>query len=126
MVFVLLILVAYNWTNDTVPADRAAAQDVHALCHISDSPTVDSRDIPFTADAELGSIGLNAYQYADSRSLRTSFNAHTLALKNVTRNISNRQAILSKHWEKFCDSSILSVSHPVSEYYVFALRHIII
>ena len=82
---------------------------------------------PYLPDAELGSIGFYVQQNAPSRTSRTNFNGSAFSLRDIAIIMAEREAMLIKHWQKVHDGYLLSsITHPVSEYYVFGLRHIII
>ena len=86
----------------------------------------DNIKLPYLPDAELGSIGFYVQQNAPSRTSRTHFNGSAYSLRDIALIMAEREAMLTKHWQKDHGDYLLSITHPASEYYIFALRHIII
>lgn len=83
--------------------------------------------LPYLADGELGGVAIYLQPPVSFRTCRTSFDGFAYALRDMVQIISKRQAVLLRHWQKLSDSNLLSsITHPVSEYYVFALRRIVI
>jgi len=86
----------------------------------------DNIKLPYLPDAELGSIGFYIQHNAHSRTSRTHFSGSAYSLRDIALLMAEREAMLIKHWQKVHDDYLFSITHPVSEYYIFALRHIII
>lgn len=125
IMIVMLVSAAYNRANDVSAGIESEENTCSVPYTLAEPQAFSSHELPFLPEAELGGIGISACQNTDSRALRIIANLHQAALKSITRNISERQALLTKHWRKLCDYSVSS-SYPVCEYYIFALRHIII
>lgn len=87
----------------------------------------DNIKLPYLPDGELGSIGFYLQQPVSSRTNRTHFDGSAFSLRDMAQIMSEREGMLIRHWQKLYNQSLLSsITHPVGEYYVFALKHIII
>lgn len=79
-----------------------------------------------SSEAELVNI-LPIYQSVVSRIQRVQTDEYFSVLKRVLQQIAYWESSLSLHSERIYPSTVSCYyCHPVSEYYVFALRHIIV
>lgn len=81
---------------------------------------------PYVADAELASAGGHIQLLTSSRAQRLYTTEYILSLKGILEQRAQCEGALSLHRSKLFDSSAIYCCSPVSEYYVFALRRIII
>lgn len=122
----LLLVVVLHVTVSGYSTEEELCGDSIVVPHSSSQYSLDSMQLPYFPDAELGSIGFYLQEPATSRTNRCYFSS-ALSMRDIAQMIAARDAILFNHWQKLSDESILfSITHPIGEYYVFALRHIII
>lgn len=88
--------------------------------------TIDAAQLPYFPDAELAGGGIQLHQVAMSRILRINTAEYLLSLKNMTKKSIDCEAALVQHWGKIYDTTTSYYCHPASEYYVYALRRIIV
>lgn len=82
--------------------------------------------LPYISDAEIASSGGTSQLLTFSRAQRLYTSEYILSLKDVVERIAHREDALALHREKLFDTSAFYRCSPASEYYVFALRRIII
>lgn len=121
-----------TFTAKVVEASRVASQsvveeegtfpqtDAWQGCYISTPRS------PYVADAELASTGGHIQLLTSSRVQRLYTTEYFLSLKGILEQRAQCEGALSLHRSKLFDSSAFYRCSPVSEYYVFALRRIII
>ena len=59
-------------------------------------------------------------------SVANDYFAEKQAEQDIAQRLADRDAVLSQHWGKLYETTTSYCCHPVSEYYVFALRRIIV
>lgn len=83
--------------------------------------------LPYISDAEIANSGGTSQLLTISRAQRSyTTTEYILSLKDVVEQIAHREDALSLHRQKLFDTSAFYRCSPASEYYVFALRRIII
>lgn len=82
--------------------------------------------LPYVSDAELASTGGHTQLLTSSRAQRLYTTEYFLSLKGVVEQRVLCEDALSLHRSKLYDTGAFYRCSPVSEYYVFALRRIII
>lgn len=87
---------------------------------------ISAPQLPYISDAELASSGGTSQLLTFSRVQRYYTTEYILSLKDVVERIAHREGALSLHRAKLFDTSAFYRCSPASEYYVFALRRIII
>lgn len=70
--------------------------------------------------------GLQFQHVSSFRLQRVQLGQYRVSLKNVVHLLSNIEASLLRHSRRICDTTLAHSHQPSSEYYIFALRHIII
>ena len=122
----LLIAVLHVTVNNSL-VEEDLYDDSSVVSFSSGKYLFDNIQLPHLPDAELGSIGFYVQYSAPSRTSRTYSNGSAFSLRDIALIMAEREAMLCKHWQKLYDRFLLfSITHPISEYYIFALRHIII
>ncbi|MEG1562766.1 MAG: hypothetical protein RR365_03430 [Bacteroides sp.] len=96
-----------------------AGQQVHGSCFTKSQS-------PYLPDAELLGGGGTVQQINLSRVQRSHISAYSTFLKGLVQNMAYREAALSRHQGRIYDTTTSYYCHPVSLYYVFALRRILI
>ncbi|WP_163174993.1 hypothetical protein [Bacteroides sp. 51] len=125
ILFLLLVVVLHVSANDGMVKENL--YEGGSIPCSSQQYSWDNIKLPYLPDGELGSIGFCTQQPISSRTNRTNFDGSAFSLRDMAQIMSEREGMLFCHWEKLYSKSLLfSITHPVSEYYVFALKHIII
>ena len=125
ILFLLLVVVLHVSATDSLVKENL--YEGGSIPYSSQQYSWDSLKLPYLPDGELGSIGFYLQQPVSSRTNRTHFDGSAFSLRDMTQIMSEREGMLFRHWQKLCNKSLLSsITHPVGEYYVFALKHIII
>ena len=110
-------------------AEKQAEQDIYMAMSTMKGDThetVSSPQTPYFPDAELAGTGIQTHQIAMSRIQRIQAAESIFSLKALAQRLADRDAVLSQHWGKLYETTTSYCCHPVSEYYVFALRRIIV
>lgn len=76
-------------------------------------------------EAELGGISWNGFKDFSSRAQRT-LNTNYVSFRNTEKELIYHSEVLAKHKSKYYHSSVSPITYPTCEYYVFALRQIVI
>lgn len=88
--------------------------------------TVTAAQSPFFTDAELAGSGMQVQQISMSRLQRINVVEYIFSLKSISQKMASHDAALSQHWCRLYATTTSYCCHPASEYYVFALRRIIV
>lgn len=125
--FLLLIMVLHVAIGSSLAEESFCETPVSMSVSSSQQQSFDNIPMLYLPTAELGSIGLPLQQQFSSRSYRSHFDGFAFTLRDIAGLIAEREAMLFKHWQRVNEEDALSpIIHPISEYYVFALRRIII
>lgn len=126
ILFLLLVVVLHVAVGNGLVKENLCG-DISVLPYSSQQYSIDSMQLPYLPDGELGSVGFYLQQPVSSRTNRTNFDGSAYSLRDMAQVMAEHDAMLVRDWQKRSNSSLLlSIIHPVSEYYIFALRHIII
>lgn len=127
VILFLLFSIAFNSMINDSSAVRAE-QDAHAVAAMSgdQGSIVASTHSTFLPEAELAGGCSPSHQVTMSRMQRIHLTEYSFSLKEVLRNLANCEASLSQHQGRIYDTTTSYYCHPSSQYYVFALRRIII
>lgn len=82
--------------------------------------------LPFISDAENSNSGGATQLLTFARVQHFYTTENILSLKGTVELMATREGALSMHREKLFDTHAFYPCSPVSQYYVYALRHIII
>lgn len=127
----LILLLLFSIAFYSIVNDFSAAkveEDVHAVAAMSgrQGSVIASAQTPFLPEAELAGGHSLIHQITMSRVQRINVIEYSLSMKGVLRNLANCEASLSQHRGRIYDTTTSYYCHPSSQYYVFALRRILI
>lgn len=129
ILYLLFAVVIYATANEISASNDADKVD-HTYLAAQDEGTiravVTTTCPPYFPDAELAGAGMHVQQITMSRLQRISILEYLFSLKSLSQRLADRDAVLSQHWCRLYDTTTDYCCHPVSEYYVFALRRIIV
>lgn len=126
ILFLLLVVIMHIASDNAFTENHFSDDNSANYPYSSQQHSLDKVQLPFRADAEMGSIGFHLMNHiASFRDQRTQRGYFTL--KSVWQILAEHQSLLFRHWNRVDDDALLSsITRPVSEYYIFGLRHIII
>lgn len=128
ILFLLFAIAFYSIANH-LPAEKTADGSMYAMIQANtpEQESVSSVQMPYLPDAELGGAGLTHFhQITMSRIQRINISEYIISLKSMAEGVAGREDALSQHWSRLYGTTTSYACHPVSEYYVFALRRIIV
>lgn len=131
---VLLVLTLALWQTagntfiGSTSIDEEKSVDIQAVTtnHQQNDACFTTPQLPYLPDAELAGTSSHTQLLSFSRIQRATTTEYIFSLKDWVDKIAQYQAILSLHREKLFDATAYYRCHPVCEYYIFALRHILI
>lgn len=130
IILCLLFAIAIYATANEISARNDADEMAHTSLTVQNEGTiravVTATHPPYFPDAELAGAGMQVQQITMSRLQRISALEYIFSLKSLSQRLADRDAALSQHWCRLYDTTTDYCCHPVSEYYVFALRRIIV
>lgn len=88
--------------------------------------SITAPQLPYLPDAELADIGERMRLPGYCRIQRSSTTEYVFSLREWVGRLALRAAVLSLHREKLYDVTAYHPCQPVCEYYIFALRRILI
>lgn len=124
-----LLIVTLHGTINNISATEIVSGDtsISVLQQSVRQYSLESLKSPFSPKVELGSTGFHLSQTITSKLQRSFLGGLLFSLKPIGRILAERESLLFKHKVRVFDiSALVSVTHPASEYYVFALRRIVI
>lgn len=127
----MLFAIALYAAANEVSAMKSAGETVHAVVlpiqnEDVQATTLSAVQLPYFPDAELAGIGIQFQQVTMSRLQRINVLEYIFSLKSLSQKLADRDAALSQHKGRLYDTTTCYNCHPASEYYVFALRRIIV
>lgn len=127
VILLLLFSVAfYSMANDFSAAKVEQDSHVATVMDAGQGDLIACSQLPYLPEAELMSCCSLMHQVIMSRIQRVNVIEYSLSLKGVLQSLACREASLSQHWGRIYDTTTSYNCHPSSQYYVFALRRIII
>lgn len=126
---ILLLLFTVLLYDGAIDSSTSPAEDLkHAIttAPVTQHCFLKSSDLPYLPEAELFGGCTPVHQLTMSRLQRIQVVEYSVFLKEFLRSMANREGALSLHQEKIYDTTTSYYCHPASQYYVFALRRIII
>ena len=129
VILCLLFAVVLYAAASEISAKEYADADAYATLPVQNKElqaTITAVKFPYSPDAELAGAGMTAYQISLSRIQRINMLDYVFSVKSISQKLADRDAVLSQHQCRLYDSTTSYCCHPASEYYVFALRHIIV
>ena len=103
VILLLLFAVALHGVANNFFAEKPVETQEHAQVYKVDSQQVSTAQLPYLPEGELST-----------------------SLRALAQQLQQRDAALAQHWGRIYDTTTSFSCHPASEYYVFALRRIII
>lgn len=126
ILFLLFTVASYSVVNDF----SAAKAEQQAYAVPSDESIqgsmVSQSEVSFLPEAELAGGYAQPHQVTMSRMQRAQTIPYSLSLRALVQSMVTREAALVQHQERIYDTTTSYYCHPASQYYVFALRRIII
>lgn len=124
--FVVCMVALAGTTRYGVSDEQEKLGDVSAVSFQKEGQVyVGLPQFPFSPVAEIAD-GLQLQHISSCRLQRAQLGQYLLSLKSVVNILANIQASLSCHSKRDCSVNLAYSHQPPCEYYVFALRHIII
>ena len=125
VILFLLLTVAFHGVTTNVFTTKEVKQygyvDTYAL---KQQGQISAPELPLTPVAEL--INLQSHPVPVTRIQRVQLGEYFVSLKCALQCWANRYNSLSQHWRRIYSTTTSYYCQPSSEYYVFALRHILI
>lgn len=127
LVFLFAVLL-HNAANDFFTGHTVKEDDSVTLALSANIPeaVVATAQMPYLPDAELAGTGMQLHQITLSRIQRINASEYLLSLKSLAQKLVEREAALTQHQGRIYNTTTSYFCHPASEYYVFALRRIIV
>ena len=100
-----LVVTTWDWTNELLPDYPQGDLTTVSTPSFSQHHTKSNRQFPCSSDAELGGSRINIHQQGTSRVFRVSFSKSFFELRSITQKLAERDAVITKCWEKACDSN---------------------
>lgn len=125
----MLFAVALYAAANEVSAMKNADEKAHMVLPVQNEgvqATLSAVQLPYFPDAELAGTGMQIQQITTSRLQRINVLEYIFSLKSLSQKLADRDAVLSQHRCRLYDTTTSYYCHPASEYYVFALRRIIV
>lgn len=126
ILFLLFTVAFYGVVND-FSASKVEQEDfVLAVDEATQGSIVSQAEWRYLPEAELLGGSVPTHQITTSRLLRIHMIQYSLSLKELAQSLVSREAALSQHQGRIYTTTTSYYCHPASQYYVFALRRIII
>ena len=125
VILFLLLTVTLHGVAGNVFTGKAVEQGKYAVTYsMSQHEQISEPEFPCSPVAELNN--LQSYQSSVTRVQRVQLGEYFSTLKNLLQCCADYENSLSQHLGKIYNTTISYYCQPSSEYYVFALRRIII
>lgn len=127
VILFLLLTVALYGVSSNIFTENQVEQDEHITYSIKQQGQISSPDFPYIPVAEL--TNLQAHQISVTRIQRVQrmqLEEYFTSLKSAIQCCADRENSLSQHRGRIYDTTTSYDCQPSSEYYVFALRRILI
>ena len=126
IILFLLLAMTIHCVADNLFTDKPVKGETTTHIKNVKSSEISKPEFPFLPEGELASAAQNYQGATSNRVLRTSMKEYSLTLRMLVQKILLREAALAQHWGRIYDTTVSYCCCPASEYYVFALRRIII
>lgn len=130
MILFLLFAVALHCVASDFFAEKSVKEECRAavlsLEHGVSETAVARVQSPQFPVAELAGGGIQTQQVVTSRIQRIHATQYILSLKSLGQKLVDCEAALSQNRQRLYDNTTSYCCHPVNDYYVFALRRIIV
>lgn len=125
VILFLLLTVVLHGVASNVLTEKVEQKQYVTVLAVERQTEVGVPEYPYLPVAEL--IGNSSFhQMTTTRVQRVQIGDYFFSLKSVLQNYANRENSLSQHWGRIYSTTTSYNCQPASEYYVFALRRIII
>lgn len=125
VILFLLLTVALHGIASNVFTEKVEQKEYTAVLPVERQAELGVPEFPYLPVAELISNS-SFHQITTTRVQRVQTGEYFFSLKSVLQNYASRENSLSQHWGRIYNTTTSYYCQPASEYYVFALRHIII
>lgn len=125
VILFLLFAVAMHCVANNIFTDNQVEGQECITSYTIESQKVSSAQLPYLPEGELTN-GVQSHQTITYRIQRISILEYFISLKALAHKQSLREGALARHQGRIYDSTISYFCHPACEYYVFALRRILI
>lgn len=125
ILFLLFAVTLYVVMGNFFIKNEVKAYTVAIKEEIQEYENIGIPQSPCWPEAEIAT-GLQSQQVSMSRIQRMHMMEYSLSLKNIMQCVADRDASLFQHQGRIYSTTTSCYCNPVSNYYVFALRHIII
>lgn len=125
ILFLLFAVTLYVVMGNFFIENEVKAYTVAIKEEIQEYENIGIPQSPCWPEAEIAT-GLQSQQVSMSRIQRMHMMEYSLSLKNIMQCVADRDASLFQHQGRIYSTTTSYYCNPVSNYYVFALRHIII
>ena len=125
VILFLLFAIALHSVAGNLSTEKSVETQKYDFACAAHSQKVTSAQLPYLPEGELSSA-TQSYQIMTSRIQRISLLEYSMSLKALALKLSSREAALVQHRGRIYGTTTSYYCHPASEYYVFALRRIII
>lgn len=120
-----LLAIALHGVASNIFTEQQVEEPEHAMSYsIKQEGQINIPGFPSTPVAEL--INLQSHQFSVTRIQRVQLGEYFISLRNALQCWADRENSLSQHWGRIYNTTTSYYCQPVSEYYVFTLRRIII
>lgn len=125
ILFLLFAFLASEMSNYSFAVQSTDNSSYVSECAGKKQDCFNNPQLPYWPAAELVA-GLQTQQMSMSRIQRIQLGQYFISLKSWILDMSDRKASLTQHQSRLYTTTFSYFCYPVSEYYVFALRRIII
>ncbi|MDD3040588.1 hypothetical protein [Bacteroides sp.] len=125
IILFLLLAVALHGIANNISNENVEQNEYAGTISLVHQDQIGAPQLPYLPVAELTS-NLQSHQISMSRVQRVQTGEYFFLLKNFLQNWAKRESSLSLHREKIYATTVSCYCQPACEYYVFALKHIII
>lgn len=121
----MLFAIAIHCVADNIFTDKQVEGQECIMSYTVEPQKVSSAQLPYLPEGELTN-GCQSHQTITSRIQRISLLEYFISLKTLVHKQSLIEGALAQHQGRIYDSTTSCFCHPACEYYVFALRRILI
>lgn len=126
LILLSLFVIVACATNNNAVAGLTGATNTPVI-QVTQAGSFDEVSQELPLEAELGGVGIQLYETLVPRVSRTQLKSSVLSLQTAEKVSGKYETYLLKHLLVQRNATVLlPITHPISKYYVFALRHIII
>lgn len=124
ILFLLLVVTLHGIAGNVFIKELVEQTENTITYSVKQHGQISVPEYPCSPVAEL--TNLQSHHISVTRIQRVQLGEYFTTLKNLLQCCAERDNSLSQHWGRIYDTTTSYYCQPSSEYYVFALRHIII